>query len=498
MFKNIRESGILLHISSLPSPYGIGTLGREAYEFIDFLKSVGMKVWQVLPLNVVSFGNSPYQSPSSIALNPYFIDLRILKDKGLLTQNEIDQFDKYSNPSKVDYDYLFKTRIPLLKKAFNRFDINDPEFLKFASNETYQDCCFYLALKETHNYKPWNEFKDCYRNYSPEIQELFIKENYDLYNFYLWTQFEFLNQYKGLKDYANKNGISILGDMPIYLAYDSIEVYKHPEMFLLDKDKNPTLVAGCPPDCFTADGQLWGNPIYDWKYLKSKNYEWFNNRIKYNLDLFDYLRIDHFIGFASYYAVPFKDKTARNGHRELGPGMDLFKDKLDWNIVAEDLGYLDDTIKKFIKDTNYPGMKNLIFAFDGDKNNMHLPSNSNENSICYTGTHDNMPLLAYLQDLNKDELETYKKSLRIEMKKFNVNALTDTLKDLVLATDQLAFASPSGMCILPFQDLIVSGRETRMNSPSIIGDNWEYRATKSDFTESLSNFIKRSNTRFNR
>lgn len=498
MIKDKRTSGILLHISSLPSPFGIGTLGKEAYEFVDFLSSVNMKLWQVLPLNVISFGNSPYQSPSAIGLNPYFIDLRILKDEGLLTQEELDESKMNVQLADVDYELLYKYRLNILKIAFKRFDKNSDEFISFVNSGTYHDCCYYLALKEKNGNRSWKNFSENYKKYDPDAEQIFLNDNKELYLFYQFTQFEFLKQYFKLKNYANSKGIKIIGDMPIYLAYDSVEVYKYPQLFQLDSNLDPIVVSGCPPDYFSKTGQLWGNPIYDWDKMKEDNYSWFSSRLNYNLKLFDYVRIDHFIGFASYYAIPFKDKDASNGKRVVGPGFDLFKDKLDLNIIAEDLGVKNELIDDLLVKTMFPGMKELCFAFDGKKDNTHLPSHSVINSLCYTGTHDNTPIYQYICDLEKTQYEIFKSSLIEECKKFNVECLSSSKRDLALMVDELAFASPSVFAILPLQDLLASGKETRMNEPSTTVNNWKYRCKKDDFSSSLKNFIKRCVKKYNR
>ncbi len=494
-----RTSGVLLPVSSLPSPYGIGTLGKEAYQFVDFLKDSGAKIWQMLPLNVTSYGDSPYQSPSSNGLNYYFIDLRVLIEQGLLTESEVKNADLITYENKVDYGKQFHNRIPLLKKAFSRFNRENPDFVSFVKEGKYNDFSFFMTMKSLHDFKAWYDWNEEDKIYSEANEEKVKKENQDLYLFYQWTQFEFLNEFNALKKYANDNGISLLGDMPLYLAYDSVEAYKHSELFLLDEKHNPTVVAGVPPDYFSADGQLWGNPIYNWEGMKKDNYSWFTKRIMNNLELFDILRIDHFRGFADYYVIPFGMTNARVGKWVIGPGMDFFKDKTNLPIVAEDLGTLDDYVYQLLKDSTYPGMKVLEFAFDGAYDNPHKPSNSTENYFCYTGTHDNMPLRGYLEDLSEQELNTFKGDVYNQCQQFHVDFRADTLRDLVLTVDALCYASPCIAAILPLQDLLATGKDTRLNMPSSLSDkNWTYRCSATDFNESLRVLIHRNVVRYNR
>ncbi len=482
-----RTSGILLHISSLPNKYSIGSLGKEAYSFIDFLKKSDVHVWQILPLNITSYGNSPYQSPSSIGLNYYFISLDTLHDKNLLLDEDLSLC--LDSSDRVDYSRLFNERINILKKAFSRFDKEDVSFKNFVSSKTYSDVAFYMVLKELNSYKPWYLWDEKIRTYSSKLENEIISNNYDLYLFYLWTQYEFLNQYNALKDYAHKNGILIMGDMPFYLAYDSVECYKYRQYFDFAND-HPISVAGCPPDYFSPTGQLWGNPIYNWEYIKSENYKFINDRINYNLKIFDILRIDHFRGFSSYYSIPFGEKTAINGKWIKGPGFDLFKDKLDLNIIAEDLGLIDDDVRKLLKDCNYPGMKVLQFAFDNDVDNPHKPSNSSENYICYTGTHDNQTTLGFIKSLDKQQLKSFKDDVKNECKLLNISY--DDRNEIALAStiNRIAFNSKCNMAILPIQDVLFIDDQGRMNIPSVMDGNWEFRLKEDDLTDEVSTYLQ--------
>lgn len=497
---NKRTNGILLHITSLPSKYGIGTLGEESFKFVDFLKRSEVKIWQLLPLSVTSYGDSPYQSFSTNGLNYYFIDLDELVKQGLLTQKEIDDADlEDENKRKVNYAKQYYNRLPLLKKAFSRFNKNDHKFKKFVDEKEYSDFAFYMTLKNINAGKCWLEFDEKYKTYTPEIENEVISSYNDEYLFYIWTQFEFLNEFKKLKDYANKNGIQIMGDMPIYVALDSVDCYKHPELFAFDEDNRPTLVAGCPPDAFATTGQLWGNPIYNYEYMKEDNFKWFHDRIKYNVKIFDILRIDHFRGFASYYTIKYGAPDAVDGKWVEGPGFDLFKGYTNLPIVAEDLGFLTDDVVKLLKETEFPGMKILEFAYDGDSSNDHKASNSNVNYISYTGTHDNMPLYGYLKTLSGTSLDNFIEGVRNDCSLLNVDFNDTTLKDLTLTTCKLAYASNQICAILPLQDLLTMDNSARMNEPSTLSDkNWSFRFLKSDFTDDVSNFVKENVRRYNR
>lgn len=482
-----RSAGVLLHITSLPSKYGVGTLGKEAYEFVDWLKKSGIKIWQVLPLVPTNYGDSPYQSVSSTALNYYLIDFDVLKEKGLLELKDYKDIKFNYVDDRVDYNLLFQNKITILQKAFHNFDKKDKEFLKFVDEGDYKDFALFMTIKSLHNYQSWIYWEEKYKTYSLDLESEIIK-NYSFdYLFWVWTQFEFLNEWNKLHEYAKKNNIEIMGDMPLYVAYDSVEVWKNKELFVLTKHKELKLVAGCPPDAFSDDGQLWGNPIYDWDYMKNSNYAWWNNRIAKAFALYDILRIDHFRGFDRYYAIPADHINARKGHWEEGPKFDLFKDKLDLKIVAEDLGLIDDGVRKLMQETKYPGMKVLEFAFDGSIYNEHKPSNCEENFVMYTGTHDNLPLYQYILDLNWDDLVKFTSDLKKECDMLDVKIKDKTAKNVVATIVELAFASKAKMCIIPMQDLLCQGGDKRMNLPSTVStDNWSYRVYKEDFSDELS------------
>ena len=486
-----REFGVLMHISSLPSKYGIGSFGLDAYKFVDFLKEIKARYWQILPLGVTSYGDSPYQSFSSVGLNYYFIDLEMLVEDKLLEKREIHEKDFTTDENKVNYSLLFNNRIKLLKKAFSRFNTKSKSFKEFVSKKEYHDFAFFMTLKEINDFKPWYEFGKKYKTYSKKLENEVIKENSNLYLFYLFTQYMFLKQYMKLKKYANNKGIKIIGDMPIYVAYDSIEMYKNSDLFLIDSDRVPTLVSGCPPDEFSDDGQLWGNPIYNYEKMKENNYRWFNKRIKYNLSLFDLLRIDHFRGFSSYYAIPFGMKTARIGKWISGPEMDIFRPFLNKPIIAEDLGFKDDKLVRFLEETKFPGMKIIEFGFLGEGNEFS-PENISYNFISFTGTHDNMTLLGYIKSLKKDTKKEYINGVKKSLEIFKLDNKLKTDEEIANAIIELSFACNSKINILPIQDMLLKDNSARMNTPSTLnGINWTYRITKKDITKDIINKYKK-------
>ncbi len=494
-----RNAGILLHVTSLPSKYGIGTLGKEAYDFVDWLKKSKMKIWQVLPLVPTNYGDSPYQSASSTALNYFLIDFDILRKKGLLRVKDYKDLKFNYTDNRVNYELLFQNKIAVLKKAFTNFNIHNRNFVKFVAKASYKDFAVFMTIKEMHNYQAWTNWEEHYQDYSEELENEIIKSHQHEYLFWQWTQYEFLYEWNKLHTYARDNGLEIMGDMPLYVAYDSVEVWKNPELFVLTESKGLKLVAGCPPDAFTDDGQLWGNPIYDWEYMRKTHYEWWNQRISKAFELYDILRIDHFRGFDRYYAIPADHKNARNGHWEEGPKFDLFKDKLDLKIVAEDLGLIDDGVRKLMADTQYPGMKVLEFAFDGNPTNEHKPSNCTENFVIYTGTHDNMPLYQYICDLNDDQYRTFVWDVHNECAKLNVPVLDETRQDIVKTVVELAFASKAKMCIIPMQDLLALDGHSRMNLPSTVStDNWSYRIAKKDLSNELQERLKKYAIKYDR
>lgn len=494
-----RNFGILLPVSSLPSGEGIGTLGTEAYNFIDFLSESGGKIWQVLPLNPTNYGDSPYQSCSSDALNYYFIDLQQLVCDGLLKKGEIVLEELSDSPLKVNYGKQFTQKIALLKKAFSRFD-GGSEFEDFVNRGEYSDFAVFMAIKQKFNHVAWTEWEQPFGVYDEDTIAKFVEENKTEYLFWQFTQFIFLKQWNVLKSYANSKGVSIMGDIPLYVAYDSVEVWKYGEkLFKVNANRKLKCVAGCPPDGFTEDGQLWGNPVYNWEEMRNDGYAWWKARIEKCFKLFDVLRIDHFRGFDRYWEVPAGDSTARYGLWEDGPKEELFKDILGYKIVAEDLGVIDDGVRRLMKNVGYPGMKVLEFAFDGKADNEHKPSNHTENFVCYTGTHDNMPLKQYIDDLSEEQRAVFAEDVVKESGILNITAKTATSKELCRSVVELAFASKSDTAIVPVWDLLALGGEARINEPSTVSDkNWSRRFLKEDFSKELSGYLKKVSKRSKR
>ena len=500
-----KEAGVVFPIFSLHSKYGIGSFSKEAYDFIDFLSEAKFKIWQILPLTVTSFGNSPYQSPSNYGLNFNFIDLDTLINDNLLSVDEVNCIKWEEDPSRVDYGKIFNNRLKILKLAFSRFDKNNIDFKDFLTKETnYSDFSIFMVIKHLNALKPWYEWDDKYKNYSLELENE-IKTKYSSeYNFYMRTQYEFLKEYKRLKEYANSKGVKIMGDLPIYVAFDSVEVWKYPKLFQLDENHFPTRVAGCPPDCFSEDGQLWGNPLYDWEYHKLTNYKRWNSRINNALKLYDLLRIDHFRGFSGYYSIPYGDKTARNGKWAKGPGFDLFKDKLDLPIVAEDLGFMDDDFIEFMRLCNYPGMKTLSHGLRHQElDSLSRPRNYTYNFYSYTSTHDNETTLEYLNEMSEEKKKVYLKVVKEECNYFNI-PFEGYINDIELnkVINEINLATNARCAMYEFQDLIPIGKEGRINFPSTLSnDNWSYRITKELFESKKSEiieFFKKNIVKYNR
>ncbi len=466
----MRSCGILMPIFSLPSPYGIGTFGREAYRFVDFLSKAGQSYWQILPLNPTNFGDSPYQSFSSFAGNPYFIDLDMLIDEGLLTKAQINSFDFGDNPQKIDYGKLYENRLKVLRLAFENFKA-DESYQKFKNNNSHwiNNYAIFMALKNAHNDTAWSTWEKPLRMREPaalaEASETYCED----IEFYTFVQYKFDKQWRKLKSYANSKGIKIIGDIPIYVAYDSADVWSEPEQFLLDKNLRPKRVAGCPPDAFSEDGQLWGNPLYNWKYMKSTNYAWWKGYLRQALSRYDVVRIDHFRAFESFYAIPFGDENAKNGRWIKGPDMKLFnalKAEFGENmpIIAEDLGFLTPAVRKLLKRSAFPGMKVLQFAFDSREESDYLPHNYERNCVVYTGTHDNDTIMGWLKSASKSDVQTARRYLNHQDDEgFN------------WAMMKAAMMSVADTSILMMHDLVALGSEARINTPSTLGGNWQWR-----------------------
>lgn len=482
-----RGSGILLHITSLPSPYGIGTFGKDAYEFVDFLERAGQKYWQILPLGMTSYGDSPYQSFSSYAGNPYFIDLDLLVDEGILDKEELSDMEFVGDETQVDYERIFLDRIPFLRLIYNRVkkDIGQ-EILKFKENniDWIDDYSLYMAVKTNFNLKSWQDWDEDIRLRKPEAIK-YYKDNFqDEINFWVYVQYEFFKQWNRLKKYANDRGIKIIGDIPIYVAEDSADIWANSDLFLLDDDNRPLKVAGCPPDAFSETGQLWGNPIYNWEVMEEKGFEWWVKRIEGNYKLYDIVRIDHFRGFESYWEVPYGEKTAVNGEWIKGPGMKLFnvikRELGDIHVIAEDLGFLTQEVLDFREESGYPGMKVLQFAFDVREESDHLPHSYDANCVIYTGTHDNDTANGWFENADEDDVKYATQYLNLNEKEgYNWGFIRG------------AWSSVGNVAIAQMQDFLGLGTEARMNIPSTLGGNWLWRLKKGQLTGDLADKIYR-------
>ncbi len=479
----MRKSGILMHISSLPSDYGIGTMGKEAYKFVDFLKSAKQKCWQILPIGPTSYGDSPYQSFSTNAGNPYFIDMDILREEGLLKKSDYSKLDWGKDRKNVDYETIYENRFKVLKIAFEEFKKGDlSEFYDFLQkNERWiSNYALFMSIKNENDGKSWLEWEDGLRKRDSHSLWEFKSSHEDDVMFWEFVQFKFFEQWNKLKKYANDNGVSIIGDIPIYVALDSAEVWVYPDLFELDENLVPKAVAGCPPDAFSPTGQLWGNPLYNWDRHREYGFNWWIDRIKSATSLYDVVRIDHFRGFEGYYSIPYGDKTAENGQWLKGPGIELFnavKNELgDLPIIAEDLGFLTEDVHKLLRDSGFPGMKVLEFAFDPREESNYLPYTYNSNSVVYVGTHDNNTVLGWIDELDEDTLEFCKKYI-------------DSEDDIVWKLIKTAMASVSDTAIIQMQDYLELGSEARMNTPSVLGGNWQWRMGKNDLTDKLAKKI---------
>lgn len=479
----MRKSGILLHISSLPSRHGIGTFGRDAYKFVDFLEKSHQSYWQILPLGPTSYGDSPYQTFSAFANNPYFIDLDILVRKGLLLKEEI--VSTFESETKVSYGNLYEERFIILRKAFERFNLKQLKYRRFVDANKYwlKDYAFFMALKMHHGGASWMSWDDSIRMRDKEAMAYYRKLLKDDILFYQFIQFMANDQWMKLKAYANKKGVEMIGDMPIYVSYDSSDVWANPAYFQLDEKRLPIEVAGVPPDNFSADGQLWGNPLYNWENLKKDGYSWWVDRVKASMEIFDMVRIDHFIGFQNYYSIPYGDLTARNGVWKKGPGFDLFKainKKIEHaNIIAEDLGVVTPEVRQLLKDTNFPGMKLLQFAFDHKIDSEFLPHHHTKNMVVYTGTHDNETTRTWFTHLNKEDRNFCLTYINHAGRKSEVDSL-------IKAT----LSSVADTAIIPMQDYLNLGSEGRMNVPSTTGNNWVWRMRRQDLNARLAKKIK--------
>ena len=482
----MRAAGVLLPIFSLPGKLGIGCFGKEAYRFADSLKAAGQRYWQILPLGPTSYGDSPYQSYSTFAGNPYFIDIESFPE-AVLPKKLITKYDFGRDEHSIDYGKLYAGRLKLLYHAYQvenycGLEKEFPDFELFCRDNSawLEDYALFMALKEEHGGKPWYEWEKGLKEHDESALLPVRQELGDRIRFHKWLQFKFFTQWDKLKAYTNSLGISFIGDLPIYVSYDSSDVWGSPELFRMDKERRPAWVAGVPPDAFSATGQLWGNPVYDWDYHRKTGYAWWIRRIEHSFRLCDMLRLDHFRGFDEYYCVPFGEATAEHGHWEKGPGMELFKavrEKLgELPIIAEDLGILTDGVRKLLKDTGYPGMKVLEFGFDPKEDSDYRPHNWVKNSIGYTGTHDNDTLKSWIGDRSKAELKYIAEYLDIK------DRPKEAWSDCIIRT---VLASVSDTVIIPMGDWLGLGSEGRINAPATLGGNWCWRMDKKAFDKKL-------------
>lgn len=485
----MRRSGILLPISSLPSKYGMGCFSKEAYEFVDFLVEAGQKLWQILPLGPTGYGDSPYQAFSTFAGNPYFIDLEQLIEAGYLTKEECDSLNFGTNPEYVDYGQLYDNRLPLLKKAYTVARsaglMEEKEFKQFVRENKHwlENYGLFMAIKAYHKGVCWTDWEEDLRRKDPDAVWAFGETyEFEIGNYY-FQQYMFAKQWAALKKYANEKGVKIIGDIPIYVAFDSADIWGNPELFQLDEEGNPLGVAGCPPDAFSATGQLWGNPLYDWIYHKKTHFAWWVKRLAHCYELYDIVRLDHFRGFDEYWFIPYGDSTAENGKWLPGPGLSLFKTLQrrlgEREIIAEDLGTLTPSVLELLKDSGYPGMKVLQFAFGGDAKNPYLPHNCVQNSVIYTGTHDNETTVGWYRNLNDRTRDHVKAYMGIqEDEEIHWNFI------------RTALSSVADMAIIPMQDYLGLGNEARINMPSSLGNNWQWRMKKGICTPALAKKIR--------
>ena len=484
-----RSSGILFHPTSLPGKYGIGTLGKEAYAFIDFLKKSNQKLWQIFPLGPTGYGDSPYQSFSSFAGNPYLIDFDLLIEAHLLSEEDLRDIFFGDNEEYIDYGAIYNQKYPLLRKAYENFKSSDNsemkgslENFKRENSSWLNDYSLYISLKNHFNGLPWNEWPQDIKNRENAAMEHYKNELADDIEYHNFIQFLFFKQWGDVKRYANENGIKIIGDIPIFVAADSSDAWANPEIFLFDKERKPVKVAGVPPDYFSATGQLWGNPLYNWEKLKDTNYSWWVERVRANLSTCDIIRIDHFRGFEAYWAVPYGDDTAINGQWEPGPGIDLFnaiKSQLgELPIIAEDLGLMTQGVIDLREATGFPGMKILGFAFDSGEENDYLPHTYTKNCVVYTGTHDNDTLVGWFQKAKEEDRQFARDYL-------NSRADDEIHWDAIRG----AWSSVACMAISPVQDFLGLGSEARINTPGVASGNWQWRLKQGVLNNELAERI---------
>lgn len=483
-----RSSGVLMHITSLPSDYGIGTFGKEAYRYADFLFDAKQAYWQILPINPTGYGDSPYQSFSTFAGNPYLIDLDILIEQGLLKKEEVSGINWGDNPLKVDFGKIYKNRFKVLKKAYNSYNFdNDRIYKVFCTNNSswLDDFAVYMTIKNSNNGAPWYNWKNekLKINDGTAVKK-FSEEHIDEINFQKFLQYQFYLQWNALKRYVNDLGIKIIGDIPIYVSSDSADVWADKNLFLFDEDNKQSCYAGVPPDFFSEDGQFWGNPIYDWKRMKENGYKWWIKRISHSLELYDVIRLDHFRGLESYYSIDKGAKTAATGRWEKGPGQDFINTITNElgsvPMIAEDLGFITQEVRDLRDNAGYPGMKILQFAFDSDAENDFLPHNYTRNCVAYTGTHDNNTLGGWFKQTPKPQIKRAQEYVPLTRAEGNIWGML-----------RLLYSSVADLAIAQMQDFLELGSEARMNIPATVGGNWQWRINKNYDSVELINKIER-------
>ncbi|WP_167958955.1 4-alpha-glucanotransferase [Anaerosporobacter faecicola] len=475
-----RGAGLLLPVSSLPSPYGIGTFGKAGYDFVDTLVEAKQIYWQVLPLGPTSYGDSPYQSFSAFAGNPYFIDLDTLIEEGILKKSEVEAYDWGQDDSKVDYEAIYNSRFHVLKKAFERSKHQTQKsYIQFCNENEYwlDDYSLYMAIKNHFESKEWLLWDEDIRFRKPEAVASYQKKLKNDVDFWKFCQYKFYEQWFALKAYANKKGIQIIGDIPLYVAMDSSDVWVHGDLFELDERKKPINIAGVPPDCFSVTGQRWGNPLYDWNKMEQDDFSWWRKRMSASAKLYDVVRIDHFIGIVRYFRIPAECETAERGKYKKGPGSKLTKVIVesigDAKIIAEDLGVIIPSVRQLMERTGFPGMKILQFAFNSGPESEYLPHNyKTSNTVVYGGTHDNQTLVGYLKNMEKKEEQYACEYLGVKRK-----------NDIPDAVVKLAYASNAAVAIFQVQDILKLDDQARMNLPSSLGGNWQWRMTKGQLSQ---------------
>lgn len=491
----MRKSGILLPVSALPSQYGIGRIGQRAFEFVDFLRDAGCHYWQVLPLSPTGYGDSPYQSCSCFAGSPYLISLDTLSARGWLQPSDYVSLPWETKSGQVDYALLWQQMTPVLRIAYQRFLQHKPaDYRRFLAKHKawLPEFALFMTLKEEHGGKPWYEWDSALAMRDEKAIAAVKKQYSEQIAFHEFVQYCFFSQWESLKKYANKQGIEIIGDIPIYAAYDSAEVWAQPELFQLDEKKKPVAVAGCPPDAFAVTGQLWGNPLWNWEKMAENGYAWWLDRLSFVLSMYDVVRIDHFRGFEKYYAIPYGAKTAEHGKWKKGPDFALWKAAKerfgDMPVIAEDLGNITPAVIRLLRRTGFPGMKVMQFAFDSGAGNPYLPHNfASPNCVCYTGTHDNHTLRGWVH-ANSAAVNAY------VMSYLGIKKEKQIPKGILRA----AWASIAETAIAQMQDFLEAPPSARINTPSTLGGNWVYRTQLSDFTPKLAARIRRLNAVYGR